>query len=198
MNRPDGMQEQTVRKRLSELGLWGGRRRFRSAALDEESAGSRLRQALEGFGPLLEAFGQYLSSRIDVLALSDCLELGKIRSSTASTANEVVREILKNETAGSTEEISLPIDEPPFQQGLIYQWYRATLSGEKPVTVKVLRPEIEESFSRDRALLATLKNVDLTGQDGKKINLAVAVEDFTDSLLRQMDLRHEASFLTDL
>ncbi len=198
MIRPDGMQEQTVRKRLFELGLWDGHRRSRRAALDEEEASIRLRKALEGFGPLFQAFGRYLSSRIDMLPLSDCLELAKIRTSTVSTANEVIREILKKETAGSTEKISLPIDEPPFRQSLIHQWHRATLLEDKPVTVKVLRPEIEESFHRDSALLATLKNVVVTGQDGKKINLAVAVEDFTDSLPRQMDLRNEASALTDL
>jgi ubiquinone biosynthesis protein len=191
------MQEQAVRKRLSELGLWGGRRRWNKAALDEESAGTRLRQALEGFGPLLEAFGQYLSSRIDMLPLSDCLELGKIRCSIPPTASEIIREILKKETS-STGDISPPIDVPPFQQSFIYQWYRTSLSKDRPVTVKVLRPEIEESFHRDQALLATLKNVVMSGQDGKSTNLTIAVEAFNDTLRRQMDLRHEASFLADL
>jgi hypothetical protein len=100
--------------------------------------------------------------------------------------------------AGSTQELYLSEDEFPFRQNFLFEWHRASLSGDKPVAVKVLRPEVEESLDCDTALLSILKNVDLPGPGGEKIGLAIAVEDFADSLRRQMDLRNDVSVLEEL
>ncbi len=193
-------RERAVRERLAGAGLRGKRRRDRdlAASLDEEPARVRLRAALEALGPLFAAFGYYLSTRPDLLPLQDCLELAKTNQSSPHTPTEWIRNSIRAEGGGVLEELASRIEDPPLLHGPVFQWHEASLPGGDRVRVKVLRPEFEKKATEDIGLLPLLKEIELIGGDGKAVDLSLAVEGFTDTLQRQMDLGNEANILTEL
>ncbi len=191
-------RERTVRERLVEAGLCGTRRRDPAASLDEDPASVRLRRALESLGPLFAAFGSYLATRADLLPLQDCLELAKTNRSSPHTPTDWIRSSVRIEGSGAFEELASRIEDPPLRHGPLYQWHQASLPEGDRLWVKVLRPEFEKKVAEDADLLPLLKEIKLTGGDGKVVDLGFAVEDFTASLRRQMDLGNEATALAEL
>jgi len=186
-----------VRETLADAGIWGVRS---SRRLDDgETSSARLGRALEDLGPLFQAFGRYLSSRIDLLPLPDCIELAKARgAASSSTPIDRVRESVRLEAGGSGEALWSYLEDPPLRCGLLHQWHRATLpSGERWV-VKILRPELEERITVDTEPMRVLKEARFVGEDGRRVDLAVVVEAFIEHLRREMDLGNEASALAKL
>lgn len=191
-------RERAVRERLAGAGLRGTRRRDPAASLDEGPASVRLRTALESLGPLFAAFGSYLSTRADLLPLQDCLELAKTNRSSPHTPIDWIRNSIRAGGGRALEELASRIEDPPLRHGPVFQWHEANLPKGDLVRVKVLRPEFEKKAAEDVGLLPVLKEIELTGGDGKAVDLGLAVEGFTGFLRRQMDLGNEANTLAEL
>ncbi len=174
-----------VRERIAAAGL-----DQRDSCFTAQSTGKRLRCAAEDLGPVFVCFSRYLATRIDIMPLSDCLELARARDPNGATPAAGPDSIIRAELGNRT----LPtIAEQPFRRNLLYQWHRGTLDN-TPVTVKIVRPELEPRLATDLGLLRLLAEA----AGCRVYDLMPAIEDFTTPLDRQLDLNNEAAGLAEL
>ncbi len=176
-----------VRERIAAAGL---DRREDNRFAAAHSIGKRMRGAAEDLGPVFAYFGRYLATRIDIIPLSDCLELARTRDPNGATPAPLLGSIISAELGNRTRPA---IAEEPFRRNLVYQWHPGTLDN-KPVTVKIVRPELEPRLATDLPLLRLLAE----SAGCRDYDLMPAIEDFAATVERQLDLRHEAAGLAEL
>ena len=194
-------RERHVRRLLAERGLIRSRAR-RAKARDPlaggPGTGARLRVALEELGPLFGAFGDYLSSRVDLIPLHDCLALAPGAGRLAPARAEAVRDLLVAEFPSAGPEGVPDLEAAPFQASRTHQWHRARLAGGEPVTLKILRPQFEEQALPDLDLLPLLGEIDTGDPDWEDAAPGETAEDFGAAFLRRLDLRAEAAALAEM
>jgi len=135
-------RQREVEQRLAMFGLRRGPHRLvRNAVAPEEDHIRRLRSALEGLGPVFVSFGLYLSTRVDLLAARECLELASLVDRAEASPTDAIRSLITQELGCSPEDAYLAFEENPFASSLLYQQHRAWLKDGQAVTVKLLHPE---------------------------------------------------------
>jgi ubiquinone biosynthesis protein len=100
--------------------------------------------------------------------------------------------LIKAELGCWPEEVYRIFEEKPFASGLLYQQHLALLNDGQPVTVKLLRPEIEEFFQCDLDLLTLLKGV-FVEEAWANSNIENAIDDFCQALRSRIDFVQQAS-----
>lgn len=184
------------RRREVERGLAG--LAFPRLAADPWTEARALRSALESLGPVFSSFGLYLATRPDLLPLGDCLELSGLEPPREPTPPLFVRERIACELGQSPEEIFAELEESPFRCGLIRQWHRARLRDGRPVTVKLVHPDLEARLGFDLELLPLLGKPLAAGRSVPKAAFEAAVSDFAAGLRRQADFLAELQALVVL
>jgi ubiquinone biosynthesis protein len=196
----DGEGLRSVRDQLAARGLIvpRGRRRRHSFLGGSDDTVPRLRQVLEGQGPLFAAFGHYLSSRVDWLPIRDCQELGRISVATETTPIDRVGAILAADLPAPVDDVFSSFEERPLRRTLIHQWHRGTLGDGTPVIVKLIRPDSVERVHSELTLLPVLEEMRFVPPPWDILDLREVVEQFLAWLDRQLDLGLEAELLSDL
>jgi len=189
-------RQREVEQCLAEHGLSRGPRRLlRDASrFDERTHCRRLREALVRLGPVFSSFGIYLSSRVDLLPVSYCLELSAVPDRTEPDPLVSIREMFRRSVGCRPEEAFVEFDAEPFESRLLFQSHHAWLEADGPVTVKLMRCEIEEQIETDSRLLPLLKDA-LATLDLAQLQIDLAIADFHRALRRQMDLNQELGSL---
>jgi predicted unusual protein kinase regulating ubiquinone biosynthesis (AarF/ABC1/UbiB family) len=160
----------------------------------DEQPMRRLRDALVELGPVFAGFGQYLSSRIDLLARRDCLELAAIGDGGEPLAPSAVSSIITEELGAPPDRRFFAFDEAPHRIGRWTQQHGAWLSPGVPVTVTIVRPEAMPALASDVPLLPLLASwLGITDAA-----LALAVEDFSSSVRQRLDQVQQANALGKL
>jgi predicted unusual protein kinase regulating ubiquinone biosynthesis (AarF/ABC1/UbiB family) len=139
---------------------------------------------------VFSAFGIYMSSRVDLLSVDDCLELASISDQVEAMPISTVREVIARECGRSQEEVYAVFEEAPFESRLPFQSYHALLKNGKAVQVKIVHPELEEQLENDMELLPLLKDA-FTSEDRPNLLIGHAIADFRRTLQRQMNLIDE-------
>lgn len=195
-----------VRKRQTQIaqvlaahGLSRGPRRLlRGRRLFiEDTYCRRLREALLDLGPVFSCFGIYLSSRVDLLPVSYCLELAAIPDLAVATPIASIRQIIQDTLGRSLEDAFIRFENEPFESRLLFQSHRAWLSGAGEVTVKVTHPEVAEWIDADIKWLVLLKDT-LAGLELAEPQIDSAIADFRRWLGQRTDLIQEARSLEGL
>ena len=113
----------------------------------------KLREILEDLGPTYVKLGQIMSLHSDVLPRSYCDELLNLTSDVAPMPFEVVISVIEESLGEDYTTIFKNIDETPIGSASIAQVHRARLLNGEPVVIKVQRPGVYETMSRDITLL---------------------------------------------
>jgi ubiquinone biosynthesis protein len=159
----------------------------------EELLPVRVRKALEELGPTFIKFGQVLSSRRDLISDEMYLELCKLQDHVPPFEGEIARAIVEEELGKPVKQLFASFTVKPFAGASIAQVHKAKLRDGTLVAVKVQRPDIRKVIDLDLAILHDLarfteKNVtDLSG-----MNPVGVVEEFSETLLQELDFTHEA------
>ncbi len=162
-------------------------------AAQEELFPARVRMALEELGPTFIKFGQVLSSRRDLISDELYIELCKLQDHVPPFDGEVAKAIVEEELGKSLKQAYSSFTLKPIAGASIAQVHKAKLRDGTPVAVKVQRPDIRKVIDMDLAILHDLakfteKNVtDLSG-----MNPVGVVEEFSETLLQELDFTHEA------
>ena len=156
-----------------------------------------LRTTLEDLGPTYVKIGQIMSSRVDLLPESYCLELEKLRQNVKELDPAVVRAIIEAETGKKIDEIYSEFRDKPIGSASIGQvHYGVLLDGTKVVT-KVQRPLIQEIMEKDFELLKKLaplvSGVTPAGEGGETLDLVTIIEEFEKVTKEELDFRIEAA-----
>ena len=187
-----------IEERLAAHGLARGPRRLLRDAVDSETAYiRRLRAVLESLGPVFSSFGLYLSSRIDLLPVKNCIELAAIPNRTDATPPTTVQTVFGQETGCPPEDTFSAFEEEPFESRLFYQAHAARLLDGAPVVIKIIHPETEEQIPCDIELLSLMRDaLAIGGMTDSCIKSVMA--DFRHTLRQQIDFIHEAKALAAL
>jgi predicted unusual protein kinase regulating ubiquinone biosynthesis (AarF/ABC1/UbiB family) len=186
-------RRQEIEQCLAAFGLMPDLGRFMrrpSGASPQEARSHRLRKALESLGPVFSSFGTYLSSRVDLLPVSTCLELALIVDQVETTPISAVRELITREFGCPPEELYAAFEEVPFESQLMFQSHHALLENGAAVRVKVIHSEWQEQFNIDIELLPLLKAAFSDG-DCSISPFENTIRDFRVTLQEQIDFIQE-------
>ncbi|MBQ7148450.1 MAG: AarF/ABC1/UbiB kinase family protein [Pseudobutyrivibrio sp.] len=113
----------------------------------------KLREILEDLGPTYVKLGQIMSLHSDILPRSYCDELLNLTSDVAPMPFEVVISVIEESLGEDYTTLFKSIEETPIGSASIAQVHRARLLNGEPVVIKVQRPGVYETMSRDITLL---------------------------------------------
>jgi predicted unusual protein kinase regulating ubiquinone biosynthesis (AarF/ABC1/UbiB family) len=191
------LRRREIEQRLALFGLSAGPHRLRHrGATSEESQVRRLRAALEGLGPVFSSFGLYMSTRVDLLAAKDSLQLASITDHSEESSPKLVWDFIKQELGCRPDEVYRDFTEQPFASGLLDQQHCASLHDGLPVTVKLMHPEIEELIFYDAQLLHLLQPAFSQNCNGSQ--LEGAIDDFVLTLQWRTDFLVHAGAVATL
>lgn len=154
----------------------------------------RLRLALEELGPTFIKFGQILSSRRDLITDEYFIELTKLQSEVPPFPGKEARKIVEEELGHPMQKLFSQFHETPIGSASIAQVHKAILKDGIPVAIKVQRPDIEKTISLDVAILHDLARfVEKHVPESAGLNPTGVVQEFTETLQRELDFENEAS-----
>lgn len=154
----------------------------------------RLRLALEELGPTFIKFGQILSSRRDVITDDYFIELTKLQSGVPPFPGREAKRIIEEELGLPVRDLFRNFQEKPIGSASIAQVHKAELADGTAVAIKIQRPDIEKTIAQDVAILHDLARfVEKHVPEAAGLNPTGVVQEFTDTLQRELDFENEAS-----
>jgi ubiquinone biosynthesis protein len=148
---------------------------------------------LEELGPTYVKMGQIVSSQASVIPEEWEVELEKLQSDVPPFPADEVRKILQEELGATPEMLFAAFEIEPLAAASTAQVHRATLFSGEQVVIKVQRPGIRKQMKADlgimqrAAAVATRRSEQL-----RAIDLGGMIEQFSDSVLSELDLLGEA------
>ncbi|MDE5944955.1 MAG: phosphotransferase [Rikenella sp.] len=154
----------------------------------------RLRLTIEDLGPTYIKFGQILADRPDVISERFRSELKKLQSRALPFDDQLARNLIEDELGAPIEKVFAAFDETCMASASIGQVYGATLLDGSPVVVKIRRPKVEQKIKLDLYLMRYLAaKLAKNYPEMAAINIVGVVDEFGESILRELDYHNEAS-----
>lgn len=181
--------------RYVELGPW--KTQVWHGGVDEAmSHAERVRRLLEELGPTFVKLGQILSTRPDLVPAEYLQELPKLQDRVPPFSFAEVESILREELGAPLEHFFRTFEPEPLAAASIGQVHRAERITGEPVVVKVQRPAIPRMVEVDLEILLHLAGLAERHLEGWKVHRpSRIVEEFTRSLMLELDYRNEAAHL---
>ena len=159
--------------------------------------------AVKELGPAFIKMGQALSLRPDIIGQEYATALSKLQDSLDPFDTEQARAIIESELKGKVEDLFESFDDTPIAAASIAQVHYAVSNDGTKVAVKLLRPDIEETFSRDIKLFFLISRIapKLKKRFRKKLELMrldELVSDFEAQSKRELNLTYEAACASEL
>jgi ubiquinone biosynthesis protein len=164
---------------------------------------TELRLAFEELGPTFIKLGQLMSVRPDLFGSHLVFELERLQDQVPTVPASVIHGVIMREFGVSVSELFATFDDEPLAGASITQVHRATLSSDyRPVVggmlpagaavaVKVVRPGVEATILRDIEALRPLARFLARTPRFSRYDLIGLLEEFTESLRSECDLRRE-------
>lgn len=151
----------------------------------------QLRLLLESLGPLFVKLGQMLAMRSDLLAPGVIRELRQLQHQTRALPFATIRTQIEESLGQPLEQLYRHFEEMPAAAASVAQVHWATLHSGESVAVKVLRPDVKKSLTRDLQLLTYCAHQ--LGQLGiaQAQTWQALLQELSASLLRETDFIHE-------
>jgi ubiquinone biosynthesis protein len=162
-------------------------------------AAQKLTDDLEKLGPTYVKLGQLLSTRADLLPPAFLEALSRLQNKVEPFSFQEAEAIVTAELGVKISKAFATFDEKPLAAASLGQVHRATLRDGRDVVVKVQRPGIHDTIVKDLDALDQIAAFAESHSDvGRQYQLALMVEEFRKSILRELDYRQEARNLATL
>ena len=159
----------------------------------------RLRHSLEECGGMFVKMGQVASTRSDLVSPPVAEELSHLQDHVAPAPPEGVRELLEEELDAPVEEVFAEFSWTPLAAASIGQAHCARLHGGQQVIVKVQRPGVADSVSRDLDVLDELATmVEQRTSWGAEYRVSDLADEFAERLREELDFEIEARNASDI
>ncbi|MEE1676246.1 ubiquinone biosynthesis regulatory protein kinase UbiB [Agarivorans aestuarii] len=161
----------------------------------DESAGARIRMAMEELGPVFIKFGQMMSTRRDLLPPDIADELALLQDQVSPFSGELAKQQIELALERPIEELFDDFDMQPLASASIAQVHTASLKENgQEVVLKVIRPGIERTILSDIALMQRVAGFfALFFADGRRLRPKEVVEEYRKTIVDELDLAREAS-----
>jgi ubiquinone biosynthesis protein len=154
----------------------------------------RLGSFLQSQGPIYVKFGQLLSTRPDLLPNDIAKELQKLQDQVPPFDPHLFKQIVEADLGAPIDELFAQFESEPLASASLAQVHGAVLENGDRVVIKVLRPGVHQQVQKDLRLMRVLASlVDRAGSDGKRLHAPEVVADYEATILRELDLQHEAA-----
>lgn len=166
---------------------------------DLEARAASLAEELESLGPTYIKLGQLLSTRVDLLPPAYLRALTRLQDRVEPFPFEDVERIVSDELGVRLSKAFQSFDREPVAAASLGQVHRAVLRDGRAVAVKVQRPDIRQRVREDLEALGELADfLDAHSDRAHRYRLAEVLEQFRQSVMREMDYRNEARNLETL
>lgn len=154
---------------------------------------------LERLGPTYVKLGQLLSSRADLVPPAFVDALQRLQDEVEPFPYADVEEIIESELGVRISKAFAEFDPQPLAAASLGQVHRATLRNGRQVAVKVQRPDIRARVLADLDALAEVAAfADAHTDVGRRLGFCDMLDEFRQSLLRELDYLQEAQNLSTL
>ncbi len=173
---------------------------LRRRKVNEGLTPEKLRLVLEDLGPTFVKLGQMMSLRSDILPQEYCDELVKLRMNVRPVPWEEIEPFLVSTYGKPLDEVFSKVDDVPMGSASIAQVYRAELLDGSPVAIKVQRPGIGESMTRDLSMMRrAVDTLDMVNPDAATglVDLPAVVDELWSTFQREMDFLQEMDSLEE-
>ncbi|MEE8371732.1 MAG: 2-polyprenylphenol 6-hydroxylase [Sphingomonadales bacterium] len=120
-----------------------------SGEAKDKRPGQRLALAFQAMGPAFIKLGQTLSTRPDIMGKAVALDLAELQDRLPPFSASEAHKALEEEFSTKTEDLFSAFEDQPVAAASIAQVHFAVTKEGEEVAVKILRPGIEELFTRD-------------------------------------------------
>jgi len=165
----------------------------------DERPGERLAKAFRELGPTFIKLGQILSTRPDILGEEVTADLAELQDRLPPFDGALAKEIVVRELDAPLESLFTSFDDKPIAAASIAQVHFAETTEGMPVAVKVLRPGIEVSFTRDLELMRwAARELERRRPEYRRLRPLEVVRTFEEAVRIEMDFRLEAAAADEL
>ena len=159
----------------------------------------RLRLALISLGPIYIKLGQLLSTRKDILDDELALELAKLQDKVPPFDHATAVKLIEDALGARVNQVFKTFDDVPLASASIAQVHTATLHTGEDVVVKVIRPNIEKTISKDIKLMGLAAQIiEKYSSDGRRLRPVEVIEDYHHTIMGELDLLSEAANTSQL
>ncbi len=163
------------------------------------SQAERLRLCIEDLGPIFIKFGQMLSTRRDLFGDEIADELEKLLDQVPPFEWSQASRILEQQLGMPLDEAFRSFDQNVLASASIAQVYAAELPHGQDVVVKVVRPGIEETISRDIEVMYWLAGLaNRYWSEARRVRPLEVVREFETTIMNELDLVREAANANEL
>lgn len=178
--------------RMSEIARHARAHRLPVRGIGTPQGARALRETIEDSGGMLVKFGQIASTRDDLLPTVVTEELAHLRASVPPLPIGVVNRQIEKELGAPPDEVFARFDTTPLAAASIAVTHRATLHDGTAVIVKVQRPDVQDTITRDARVLRWLaRRVERQKPALAQLQLREVVEELIRSVRQELDFRVE-------
>lgn len=151
---------------------------------------------LERLGPTWVKFGQFLSTRSDLLPDPYIEALQRLQDNVSPLPWETISRTFTEELGVRPDKAFVEFDHEPIASASLGQVHRGVLRDGRIVVVKVQRPDIRSQIAADLDAFEDIARlIEEKTEAGKRFMLHTTVKEFRASMLRELDYRREAQNL---
>ncbi|MGE0178449.1 MAG: 2-polyprenylphenol 6-hydroxylase [Sphingomonas sp.] len=155
--------------------------------------------AFQAIGPAAIKLGQALATRPDLVGQDAAGDLALLQDRLPPAPFEAVRSAIEQGLERPIDQLFSHIDPEPVGAASIAQVHRATTTDGRLVAVKVLRPNIEEDFTRAIETYEwAAAQVEAMGGEAARLRPRMVVAAFRKWTHRELDLKLEAASASEL
>jgi ubiquinone biosynthesis protein len=155
--------------------------------------------ALVAIGPAAVKLGQALSTRPDLVGERAAANLSQLQDDLPPAPFAKIKQTIEGSFGAPLESLFSEFDEVPVGAASIAQVHRAVTSDGRQVAVKVLRPGIEEEFTRAIETYEwAAAHVEAYGGEAQRLRPRLVVAHFRQWTARELDLQREAASASEL
>ena len=155
--------------------------------------------ALQEIGPAAIKLGQSLSTRPDLVGAAAAANLSQLQDNLPPAQFALIRQTIETSFEMPLESLYSEFDEVPVGAASIAQVHRAVTTEGRQVAVKVLRPGIEEEFTRAIETYEwAAAHVEAYGGEAARLRPRLVVAHFRQWTQRELDLQREAASASEL
>ena len=159
----------------------------------------RYADAFQAIGPAAIKLGQTLATRPDLVGEAAAQDLLRLQDQLPAVPYATIHAALTASLGRDPAALFTRIEETPIGAASIAQVHRAVTTDGRQVAVKVLRPGVEEDFSRaiDTYQWAAAQ-LEAMSPEARRLRPRLTIENFRRWTLRELNFRREAASASEL